>query len=284
MPLQPIRPDARAAAAIPNAGQGVRLPVRLEIVPTEDILPAVATTVPEGAALSVTCLPRHGLEATAEASLRLAGLGYRVVPHLAARGIADRARLARALRSFEAAGITEVFAIGGDAAQPAGPYADALALMEDVAELSGGRLAIGVAGYPEGHPSLGAVDLLDALLKKQHLASSVVTQMCFSATAIGDYVSLLRTEGVELPVWAGVTGPVARARLIALATRIGVGPSLKFLTRKGPLARRILRADAYSSESLVRDISAPPVGLAGVHLFTFNNLDLPQFALAGKGL
>lgn len=271
------------AADAGEARLGTRLPVRLEIVPTEDILPAVATRVPEGTALSVTCLPRHGVHATTEASLRLAGLGYRVVPHLAARGIADRARLARALRAFETAGITEVFAIGGDAPQPAGPYANALALMEDVAELTGGRIAIGVAGYPEGHPSLGPVEVLDALLEKQHLASSLVTQMCFSASAIGDYVSLLRTEGVELPVWAGVTGPVGRARLISLATRIGVGPSLKFITRKGPLARRILRADAYSSEALVRDLSAPRRGLAGIHLFTFNNLDLPEFAFTGKG-
>lgn len=283
MTVHPVQRETRPAADSGAARPGVRLPVRLEIVPTEDILPAVATTVPEGASLAVTCLPRHGIETTAEASVRLAGLGYRVVPHLAARGIADRARLARALRGFEAAGITEVFAVGGDTAQPAGPYADALQLMEDIADLSGGRLAIGVAGYPEGHPSHGAVELLDALLKKQHLASSVVTQMCFSAPVIGDYVSLLRAEGVDLPVWAGVTGPVGRARLISLATRIGVGPSLKFITRKGPLARRLLRADAYSSETLAQDLSAPRMGLAGIHLFTFNNLDLPPFALAGTG-
>ncbi|GAB3270743.1 methylenetetrahydrofolate reductase [Sinomonas notoginsengisoli] len=252
---------------------GAPLPMRLEIVPTEDIVPQVATTVPEGSALTVTCLPHHGIETTAETSVRLAGLGYQVVPHLAARSIGDRARLARVLRRFESAGITEVFAVGGDAVQAAGPYANSLELMEDIAELSGGRLSIGVAGYPEGHPTHGAVALLDALLAKQHLAANVVTQMCFSARMITAYVGLLRSEGVELPVWAGVTGPVPRTRLISLAAKIGVGPSLKFISRKGPLARRFLRGDAYSCETLVRDLSAPRTGVAGIHLFTFNSFE-----------
>lgn len=255
-----------------DARHGAPLPMRLEIIPTEDILPQIATTVPEGSALTVTCLPHHGIETTAEASVRLAGLGYQVVPHLAARSIGDRARLARALRRFEAAGITEVFAVGGDEPDPAGPYADALGLMEDIAELSAGRLSIGIAGYPEGHPTHGSVEILDALLAKQHLAANVVTQMCFSASAIAAYVGLLRSEGVDLPVWAGVTGPVARTRLLSLAAKIGVGPSLKFISRKGPLARRFLRGDSYSSEALVQELSAPRAGVAGIHLFTFNNL------------
>ena len=251
------------------------LPVRLEIVPTADILPKVATILPKGSTVTVTCLPHHGIEATVEASVRLAALGYGVVPHLAARSVGDRARFARVLRRLEAAGITEVFAVGGDAAHPAGPYGNALELMEDIADVSGGRLAIGVAGYPEGHPKHGAVDLLDALLAKQHLAANVVTQMCFSAAAIGAYVALLRTEGVELPVWAGVTGPIARAKLLSLAAKIGVGPSLKFISRRGPLARRFLRGESYSAEALVRDLAAPRVGIAGIHQFTFNDLTRP---------
>lgn len=250
------------------------LRTRLEIVPTEEIVPAIATTVPQGTALTVTCLPHHGIEATAQAAVRLAGLGYSVVPHLAARSIADRSRLSKTLRDFESAGIEEVFAISGDAARPAGPYATSLDLMEDIADLTGGRLAIGIAGYPEGHPQLTAVELLDSLLAKQHLAANVVTQMCFSAPAITAFAALLRQEGLDLPVWAGVPGRVPRARLISLAGKIGVGPSLKFISRRGPLARRLLSGDAYSSERLIGELSASRAGLAGIHLFTFNSLGL----------
>jgi methylenetetrahydrofolate reductase (NADPH) len=97
--------------------------------------------------------------------------------------------------------------------------------------------------------------------------------MCFSAPRIGWYAELLRREGVDLPIWAGVAGAVPRAKLISLATKIGVGPSLKFLNRKGPLARRLLSAGSYSSRSLVSELSALEPALEGIHLYTFNSLE-----------
>ena len=144
------------------------------------------------------------------------------------------------------AGISEVFVIGGDRKQPAGPYESALPLLEDIAQYTGGLMRAGVAGYPEGHPTVAALDLVDALLAKQHLATHIVTQMCFAAPKILDYAALLRREGLDLPVWAGVAGSVPRTKLVALATQIGVGSSLKFLSRKGPLARKLLSGDRYS--------------------------------------
>jgi methylenetetrahydrofolate reductase (NADPH) len=250
-----------------------QLPLRLEIIPTDGIIPKVQAQVPAGSTLTVTCLPHHGVAATVRASVQLGQLGYEVIPHLAARSIASRAQLAGMLSDCEAAGITEVFAIGGDAPEAAGPYGNSIRLMEDIADLSGGAMAIGVAGYPEGHPKHNELQMLDALLEKQHLASNVVTQMCFSAPRIGWYAELLRREGVDLPIWAGVAGAVPRAKLIALAAKIGVGPSLKFLNRKGPLARRLLNAGSYSSRSLVSELAAAEPALAGIHLYTFNNVE-----------
>ena len=250
-----------------------QLPVRLEIIPTDVIIPKVRANVPAGSTLTVTCLPHHGVEATVRASVQLGELGYNVIPHLAARSVRSRTGLHGLLRECEAAGITEVFAIGGDAAEAAGPYGNSLRLMEDIADLTGGSMAVGVAGYPEGHPKRNELHVLDALLDKQHLASSVVTQMCFSPARIGWYAELLRREGVDLPIWAGVAGAVPKAKLISLATKIGVGPSLKFLNRKGPLARRLLNAGSYSSESLVSELAVTEPALAGIHLYTFNNVE-----------
>ncbi len=146
-------------------------------------------------------------------------------------------------------------------------------MLEDIAQYSGGVMRAGVAGYPEGHPSVGPVDMLDALLAKQHLATHVVTQMCFSAPKILDYAALLRREGVRLPVWAGVAGSVPRTKLVSLATQIGVGSSLKFLSRKGPLARKLLSGDRYSPQSLVSGLESQPGNIAGIHLYSFNSLD-----------
>ena len=121
--------------------------------------------------------------------------------------------------------------------------------------------------------SAGPVDMLDALLAKQHLASHVVTQMCFAPEKIRDYAALLRREGVALPVWAGVAGSVPRTKLVSLATQIGVGSSLKFLSRKGPLARKLLSGDSYSPQSLVTGLESDPGNIAGIHLYSFNSLD-----------
>jgi methylenetetrahydrofolate reductase (NADH) len=247
-------------------------PTRIEVIPSAGIVDQVQKMVPPTTTLTMTCLPHHGIERTMRASVELAVLGYNVIPHLAARSIHDRAELTRIMRECDVAGINEVFVIGGDRKNPAGTYESALPLLEDISQYTGGLMRAGVAGYPEGHPSVAALDLVDALVAKQHLATSVVTQMCFSAPKILDYAALLRREGVDLPVWAGVAGSVPRTKLVNLATQIGVGSSLKFLSRKGPLARKLLSGDRYSPNSLVAALQSQP-GLAGIHLYSFNNLD-----------
>lgn len=249
------------------------LPLRIEIIPSAGIVERVTDLVPLTTTLTVTCLPHHGIERTMRTAAQLGVLGYNVIPHLAARSLHDRAELTGILRNCDAAGIREVFVIGGDRKQPAGPYESALPLLEDIAQYSGGLMRAGIAGYPEGHPSAGPVDVLDALLAKQHLASHVVTQMCFAPEKILDFAALLRREGVELPVWAGVAGSVARTKLVSLATQIGVGSSLKFLSRKGPLARKLMSGDRYSPQSLVSALESHSGNLAGIHLYSFNSLD-----------
>ena len=266
---------APAAASIPAAGQasgsGAALPVRMQINPTEDVAALVQAHAPAGTALTVTCLPRQGVGPTIRTAIELAYLGFEVVPHLAARSIESRGQLAGVVRNCHDAGITEVFAVGGDAGEPAGPYDSSLPLLEDLAELSGGTIRAGVAGYPEGHPGHSELHMLDALLEKQHLASSVVTQLCFSASRIQWYAETLRKEGVRLPVWAGVAGTVPRAQLIRAALKIGVGPSLKLLNRRGPLGRRLLKGGLYSPQAILAELEGRGV-VEGVHLYTFNNL------------
>ncbi|MET4147117.1 methylenetetrahydrofolate reductase [Arthrobacter sp. UYCo732] len=247
-------------------------PTRIEIIPSTGIAEQVQANVPLTTTLTMTCLPHHGIERTMHASVELATLGYNVIPHLAARSLQSRSELTGVLRDCDVAGIREVFVIGGDRKNAAGPYESALPLLEDIAQYTGGLMRAGVAGYPEGHPSVAALDLVDALVAKQHLATHVVTQMCFSAPKILDFAAILRREGVDLPVWAGVAGSVPRTKLVNLATQIGVGSSLKFLSRKGPLARKLLSGDRYSPNTLVAALESQP-GIAGIHRYSFNNLD-----------
>lgn len=248
------------------------LPTRLEIIPTDGIVAAVQAQLPAGTTITVTCLPHHGIERTMESATALAGHGYNAVPHLAARSIVSRQQLAGIVRDCGTAGITEVFVIGGDKTHAAGPFTSSEGLMREIAELSGNTMTMGVAGYPEGHPTITDGQLLDSLLVKQELASHIVTQMCFSPAAIADYSAMLRRDGVTLPVWAGVAGAVPRTKLVLLATKIGVGSSLKFITGKAALGKKLLGGSRYQPGELIEDLQALPTPPAGIHLYSFNNL------------
>ena len=247
------------------------LPVRVEIIPSEGIVDVVSKALPTSTAISITCLPKHGVGATLRAAVQLRELGYTVVPHLAARALESRAELSAILGDCSASGITEVFAIGGDG-QPSGSYSTGGELLRDIAQITSGAMSVGVAGYPEGHPDITSPHLVDALLEKQEHASKIVTQMCFSADKIHDYMAMLRREGVLLPVWAGVAGAVPKVKLVSLATKIGVGSSLKFLSRKGPLARRLLIGERYTPDTLIDELSAR-AAIEGIQLYSFNSLE-----------
>jgi methylenetetrahydrofolate reductase (NADPH) len=248
----------------------------VEVVPAEGLVQRLRASLPAPAVVTVTCLPHHGPQEAVGTAVDLAAAGYTVIPHLAARSVADRAELRRYVALCRDAGITDVFVIGGDAATAAGPYAWSGALMEDVADLSGGALGMGIAVYPEGHPGTAEDELARTLRAKQGLASWCVTQLCFSPDTLHAYPSRLRLAGIDLPVWAGVPGPVRVARLLRLAGSIGVGQSLGFLRRSaggsetGSVVRQLISSASYDPAPLVAAVDG--AGYAGLHLYSFNDL------------
>ena len=241
---------------------------RVEIIPGSDVVARLQRHLGPPATVTVTCLPHHGPDETVDLSVELAGLGYRAVPHLAARSIESRQQLAEFTARLADAGVRDIFVIAGDAREAAGPYPWSVPVMEEIA--STGGFEIGFAAYPEGHPTVPEPELTQLLLKKQELGSWAVTQMCFSGEALDSYVTRLRSDGVTVPMWAGVPGRVRRTRLISLAARIGVGPSLKFAGRSGSLLRSVLAPSSYDPSRLVRSIEKTNL-FAGLHVYSFND-------------
>jgi methylenetetrahydrofolate reductase (NADPH) len=262
------------------------LPVRIEVIPGEGLVERLRAHVPAPAVVTVTCLPHHGPRQAVGVAVDLARAGYTAVPHLAARSVTGRAELAGFVAQCTDAGITDVFVVGGDAADAAGPYGWSGALMEDIADLSGGVLRMGIAVYPEGHPGTAEEELARTLAAKQDLASWCVTQLCFSPDVLRAFPSRLRLDGITLPVWAGIPGPVRISRLLRLAGRIGVGQSLGFLKRSaggadtGSVVRQLLSSASYDPAPLVDALHG--AGYQGLHLYSFNDLaELAASDLAG---
>jgi methylenetetrahydrofolate reductase (NADPH) len=256
--------------------------VRLEVVPSDGLTARLPLAYQAPGALSVTCLPHHGPARTTAAAVELARLGYHVVPHLAARSISSRTELHTHLEQLQAAGVSELFLVAGDSRSPAGPYSWSGHLMEDVKSFPH-SFSVGIAGYPEGHPQLTPQQLGTSLDSKAALASSLVTQMCFSADAIVRYFEALRHSGAGLPVWVGVPGPITTKKLLAMGARLGVGRSLKLARGTGMAKALLRRGDVpdFDSTALIQEVHQKlghePM-FAGFHIYTFNDLErLPGF-------
>lgn len=248
---------------------------RYEVIPVQGIEQKVAT-LPYGATVTVTASPKQGLDRTVDVSAALAARGFTVIPHLAARMVAGRSHLERLLQRLDGAGIREVFVVGGDADPPAGDYADAGDLLEELAGLAHPFARIGIGGYPEGHPLISDEQLFEALRRKQRFASLVVTQLCFDAGALADWASRIRAAGIDLPIVVGLPGVVERRKLAEISLKSGVGASLSYLRKHGREIITLARTRRYDPTPLASSVAAyagdEALGLTGTHLFTFNQV------------
>jgi methylenetetrahydrofolate reductase (NADPH) len=115
------------------------------------------------------------------------------------------------------------------------------------------------------------------MFDKAPLATYIVSQICFSPEVIGTWIRRVRDRGVDLPIHVGLPGPVAARKLLRVSGRIGLGESARFLRRHGSWAGRLLLPRAYRPERLLERL-APQLGrpddrIAGLHFFTFNELE-----------
>lgn len=123
-----------------------------------------------------------------------------------------REELDGVLDSYAAAGIRNVMVLRGDPQEgpraPWTPTAGGLTYAEDLVDLvhARGDFSIGVAAFPEGHPSARSLDHdADVLVAKARAgAEFAVTQMFFRAEDYFALVDRVRSRGVDLPILPGI--------------------------------------------------------------------------------
>ena len=248
---------------------------RYEVLPTATTEDKLLEHVARDREITVTASPGKGLEATLDLAERLTGHGYVAVPHLAARMIAGRSELAEICERLVGKGIKRVFVPGGDA-EPAGDYRDALALLEDLAELGRPFAQVGITGYPESHPTIHDDLTIQSMWDKRRYATHVVSNLTFDPAVIRSWVRRMRARGITMPLLLGMPGPVERAKLLAMATKIGVGESTKFLAKHKGTFARLAAPGGFTGERFLEKC-APALGepgalVEGLHVFTFNQI------------
>lgn len=249
---------------------------RYEVLPTAKIEANIIASVPKAVTLTVTASPAKGIDATLDLTENLIRQGYTVVPHLAARMISGKSELAEIVDRLRALGVDNVFCPAGDADPPAGDYHGSLPLLEDLTDMGRPFQHVGITGYPESHPSIDDDVTVQAMWDKRSHGTYVVSNLCFDPDAITAWLKRMRKRGITMPVLIGLPGPIERAKLLNMATKIGVGQSARFLkTHVGTFAR-IAAPGGYSPERFLEKstkyLADPDLGVAGLHLFTFNQV------------
>ena len=206
-------------ATRPNAGEIAAL---AELMPggTPVYFSAVPTVTPQELIAAAALLRKSGLEP---------------VVHIAARRIRAAADLQNLLAGLRAeADVRRLLVIGGDV-EIAGPYPDALAVIQKGRLRETGIEEIGIGAYPEGHSRIPAGRLEVALDEKIAAAAAhglgvhIVSQFSFSPESILGWLKKLRACGITKPVKIGMAGPTSMPALLRYARRCGVNASLRGL-------------------------------------------------------
>lgn len=248
----------------------------MEIFPTKTIESKLDVLEP-GSYIAVTCSPTKGVDETLAVSERLAGRGFKVVPHIAARMVRNKAHLREIFARIDQTPIVSLFVPGGDAGSPVGDYSKALDLLRDMADIDHKFAEIGIAAHPEGHPVASDDELLEQLLAKQEYANYLVTQLCFDAARVDTWLREIRERGVHLPAWIGMPGAADRNSLISTSLRIGVGDSVRFLKKQGKKAVHLMANRRFTPDrlqfALAPTIANPDLKVDGQHVFCFNQVE-----------
>jgi methylenetetrahydrofolate reductase (NADH) len=251
--------------------------LHFELVPMKSIEDAI-TALPPNADVSVTCSPVKGIPATLEYTERLLTLGHRPTPHIAARLVESPVhakQIATWLREHQ---LAEVFVIAGDATEPTGPYEGALPFIRDLLEADPGVERVGFSGYPDGHGFISDDELTEQIHAKQSLladagvAGWISTQMCFDAGRIREWLEAQRAAGITQPIRLGIPGVVDRTRLMTMGARLGVGTSLRYLSKNRSTVMKLMAPGGYDPTDLVVAFApdAAALGIEALHSFTFN--------------
>jgi methylenetetrahydrofolate reductase (NADPH) len=251
--------------------------MRYELIPLRSLDQAIAG-LPRGAPVSVTCSPVKGIATTLELSAQLIDRGHNVVPHLAARLVEGPEHTEELARWVKQHAVTEVFVIGGDSEKP-NYYVEAISFMRDFLHCDSGVQTIGFAAYPDGHALIESPRLHEALHAKQKLLASAgikglaTTQMCFDSTKVRSWLLAERQAGFTIPINLGLPGVVDRTKLMTMGMRLGVGASMRYLSKNRSSITQMFAPGGFDPTTLVEKLApvAEQLGIVGIHSFTFNS-------------
>jgi methylenetetrahydrofolate reductase (NADPH) len=229
-----------------------------------------------GTRVYLSAVPNRPPDESLAAAMQIRAAGLEPVPHVAVRNFASEQALDDFLARLNGeASVDNILVIAGDHNE-CGPFRRALDAIDNGVLRRRGIRSIGIAGYPQGHPRIGDDELNRALAEKIAAAEAtglnpeIVTQFCFDARSILDFVARLRGFGFDHRVRVGLVGPTSLTSLMRYAARCGVRASAQGLARRSGLMRQMFAL--ATPDDLIRALAE--AALAGVvpHFFSFGGV------------
>jgi methylenetetrahydrofolate reductase (NADPH) len=238
--------------------------------------------IPAGTKINVTFLGNEDLEMRVTAAKAVRDLGFVPVPHISARRLSSQDQLEEYLGRLQQVGATEhVFSVGGDPAEPEGPYPDSLSVIRTGLLQKYGAREVSIAGYPEGHPDI-KTDVLwrhledkSAELKEQGLDAVILTQFAFDTDPVMTWIKAVRDRGIDSQIRVGTPGPAGIKRLLGFARRFGIGANAMIVKKYGFSLTNLM--GTAGPDRFVSDLSSllaedPAAGDVRLHFYTFGGL------------
>ena len=204
------------------------------------------------------------------------------VPHIAARRIESVAKLDDYLSRLKMIGAAKkLLIIGGDPSEPMGPFDSALSIIKSGSLEKFGVEAVGIAGYPEGHPDIAnnilwkALDDKIALLRQLGMTAEINTQFSFDVDAVVNWIEKVRDRGITESIRIGVPGPAGIKRLLAFASRFGIGSNAMILKKYGLSLSNLMGTAGPTKfiEQLQKAVNSKgTLGDVTIHFYTFGGV------------
>ncbi|MBU3702823.1 MAG: methylenetetrahydrofolate reductase [NAD(P)H] [Ilumatobacteraceae bacterium] len=199
-----------------------------------------------------------------------------------------RADIDAILDTYQAAGIENILALGGD--PPTDPadvrpsdYAFALDLVDHLRDRGG--FSIGVAAHPEGHPrSASRADDRRFLAEKLRRADFGITQFFFDAEHYVRMIDELATLGVTKPIIPGIMPVTNRNQVQRMAELSGAVFPAWLADRLDGVddADEVRRIGVDAATELCAELLA--AGAPGLHFYTLNRSTATREIYANLGL
>ena len=248
-----------------------------EMIPTPDVVEIISAILPTDTIIHIMCPPERGSDFSVGVAIKLVERGYAdVVPHISSRTVKSKAHLRELIQRLRDSGIRRGFFPGGDGAVPSGDYSSAVELLDDLAEMDHGLETIGVACYPQGHRTIPDHILVEALLRKQKIATHMINEICLEPQQILTWLETMRDRGVTLPLWLGVPGAMRLSQLIRQIQEWGIKAAINYLKKPGANLGA-MASGRFSPKAVIRGIADhaadPTAGIERAHFFTFNEVE-----------